>query len=105
MVKLWAVTTKLLSLYLKFCLLNQGWDSKYIVLQTSENKRKMGNSVTKYLFLPELISVLMSSKTYSKNVCKVVKVNPRGPHDEEPEVVLTNIISQGTMVGSSVPAH
>ena len=38
MVKLLAVTTKLLLLYLKFCLLNQGWDSKYIVLNRSENR-------------------------------------------------------------------
>ena len=57
------------------------------------------------LFLPELIRVLMSGETNSQNVCKVVKVDPRGPHDEEPEVVVTNVISQGPMIGSSVPAY
>ena len=59
MVKLLAVTTKLLLLYLKFCLLNQGWDSKYIVLKRSENM------VENPLFLPELIRVLMSGETNS----------------------------------------
>ena len=35
----------------------------------------------------------------------MIKVHARGPHDQHPEVVATNIVRKGAVVFSTVPAY